>query len=344
MTSGVRGVSSVLTNKPINGPRKPNGAAEKIPFYVMLDLIAGIDEPAAFKFLLTRIYRYTNTKRGCAWAAQKKLAWELGVPLSVIERFFRKATSKSIVEVKTIKIERNKSYAEYKLTLSSLLRLQRPKPRAEGTTRHETSSEIFTHINDKGEDLDLNARRDCGGESSAALKAYKRDDDSPYIELLGRERSKTRLGPDWNAIETEIDKYKLKAKSILLNKGFPAHFVDAAVQYIEERSDYSGSIPSSPEYFLVAFNRVLAEPRDKATIVKRAELRARIMPSETELFVAARDLLRQSHASGKTIRELLEARAAALATPMTSQRAETIPPGKEKAESGATMRAPLRTP
>jgi hypothetical protein len=344
MTIAATGVSSVLTNRPINGPRKPNGADEKIPFYAMLDLIAGIDEPAAFKFLLTRIYRYTNTERGYAWAAQKTLAWELGVSLSIIERFFRKATSKSIVEVKTIKIERNKSYIEYKLTLSSLLRLQRPKPRSEGATRHEASSEIFTHINDKGEDSDLNARRECPNESSVALNAYKPDDDSAYIELLGREQSKTRLGPDWNAIETEIDKYKLKAKSILLNKGFLPHFVDAAVQYIEERSDYSGSIPSSPEYFLVAFNRVLAEPRDKAKIAKRADLRARIMPSEAELFIVAGDLLRQARASGKTFKELLEARATALAMPMSSQKVGTIRPGKEKAESAATMPAALRTP
>jgi hypothetical protein len=134
-----------------------------------------------------------------------------------------------------------------------------------------------------------------GAKSSSALPDRKADDDSARQ-------------PDWESIESKIETNMQSAKNVLLRRGHEPHFVDAALQSIKERSDHSGSIPSSTKYFLDSFDRVLADPRDKATITNRAEQRARIMPTAPELLASAEELERESKAIGQPIKVVLENR------------------------------------
>ena len=102
-----------------------------------------------------------------------------------------------------------------------------------------------------------------------------------------------------------------EAKRLLLEKGWAPSLVDATLHYIEERSDYSGSVPSSVKYFLVAFDAVMADPRDKKEVTDRAALRERFMPSGTELLATAQQLETESKTSNRSIKTILEERARA---------------------------------
>lgn len=166
------------------------------------------------------------------------------------------------------------------------------------------------------------------GTKSGALKhrdlvgsdTTRRSDgpDVPVAGKVGRDKSSSSckndddsaLQPDWEPIESKIKTRMLEAKNALLGKGWPPHVVDAALHFIEERSDYSGTVPASAQYFLVAFDHAMADARDKAAIIKRAERRARVMPPESALRSAAKELLRESEASGQSIKEHLARRAA----------------------------------
>lgn len=119
------------------------------------------------------------------------------------------------------------------------------------------------------------------------------------------------LHPDWNSIERKTGEHIEAARSALVSKGFPAHVVDAGLQMIEERSDYSGSVPSSAEYFITAFNRAMADDRDKAQISKRAKRRERCNLSLPEIQRSAAELDRESQISGRPIKDIMEIRAKA---------------------------------
>ena len=53
----------------------------------------------------------------------------------------------------------------------------------------------------------------------------------------------------------------------------------------------------------------MADPRDKAKILERAERRRRVMPSDSELLRNAKELARESETSGRPMKEILESRA-----------------------------------
>jgi DnaA-like protein len=132
-------------------------------------------------------------------------------------------------------------------------------------------------------------KRESDKSSSSSGKA---DDDS-----LPR--------PDREAPEPKIQEPIEKAKTILLREDWDPHLASAALQLIEERAGYSGTTPSSENYFIVAFVAAMANRRDKAEIIKRAERLRRVMPSD-ELHRTVSDLTRESKASGRPIREITE--------------------------------------
>ena len=137
------------------------------------------------------------------------------------------------------------------------------------------------------------------GETISSSSSDKPDDDD------------SALHPDWNSIERKTGEHIEAARSALVSKGFPAHVVDAGLQLIEERSDYSGTVPSSAEYFITAFNRAMANDRDKAQISKRAKRRERYNLSMPEIQRSAAELDRESQISGQPIKEIMEIRAKA---------------------------------
>ena len=150
------------------------------------------------------------------------------------------------------------------------------------------------------------------GSSSSAAFASSSDDDLER-EPISSSSSVGKSDDDDSALQLErkIEDHIDAARGVLLSKGFPAHVVDAGLQLIEERSDYSGTIPSSAEYFIAAFNRAMADARDKALINKRAKRRERIMPSLSEMRRQALELDRESRISGRPIKETIEIRARA---------------------------------
>lgn len=140
--------------------------------------------------------------------------------------------------------------------------------------------------------------------SSSSPPSAKRDDDS-------------LPPPDGEDLEANIQRHIEKAKNLLLRKGWPADVADATVHLIEERSDRSGTIPTSAQYFIASAQAAMADSRDRAEITKRAERRRRVMPSD-ELRLVASDIERESKKSGRPLRDIVEAR---------SQRAEAVPAG-----------------
>lgn len=129
--------------------------------------------------------------------------------------------------------------------------------------------------------------------------------------------------PDWDLIESTIEKHKHEAKTTLLLGGWAEHIIDAALDYIEQRSDHSGSIPASANYFLAAFNAAIADPRDKKVITKHASQRARLRLGLIELTAVARKLEQESKASGRPLKEILELRAHS-----REARDSSFPPGR----------------
>lgn len=132
-------------------------------------------------------------------------------------------------------------------------------------------------------------------------------DESEISSSSGKRDDDLFLRPHWGTLEPKIQKRIEEAKALLLRKGWDADSASAALQLIEERSDRSGTIPSSPQYFTAAADAAMADPRDRAEITKRAERRRRVMPSD-ELDRIASDLGRESKKSGRSLREIVEAR------------------------------------
>ena len=148
--------------------------------------------------------------------------------------------------------------------------------------------------------LEIGKQGGRGESSSPAPAAQKSDDDSA-------------LRPDFDSIESRIQKHMYNAKKMLLKRGHVEHFVDAALQYIVERSDYSGTVPSSSNYFITAFENALADPSDRDKITRRAELRARVMLTGSELLARADELQHEAKSSGCSIKDVLEAKRPAAA-------------------------------
>jgi hypothetical protein len=122
----------------------------------------------------------------------------------------------------------------------------------------------------------------------------KSDDDSPP-------------GPDWDAIESKIEELREEANRTLRAKGWNGHTVDAALQRIQERIDFSGSAPASPQYFLTSFDRAMSDDRDKKKIEERATRRAQFLGSDQEqLLRRAAELKRESQRSGREVRAIVE--------------------------------------
>ncbi len=110
--------------------RGPNEAQEKNPWYVLSDLIAGIETPVTVKYLLERILRYINTGKGVAWPSQKTLAEEMGVSLSTVERTVAEAKRLGVLGVGLVRTGKGKTdqFNQYWLDLARLKQLQqRPK-------------------------------------------------------------------------------------------------------------------------------------------------------------------------------------------------------------------------
>jgi hypothetical protein len=178
----------------------------------------------------------------------------------------------------------------------------RTKPRS---LRHETtnwgSPEPLVEPSGTGSEP---ASAGFGVESAEKLESDRSSSSS------GKADDDSLLRPDW---EARIQRHIEEARTLLLRKGWDPHLASAALQLIEERSDHSGSNPQSAEYFIFAIGTAMADPRDKAKILERAERRRRVMPSD-ELDRTEREIARESEVSGKPVREIVEARARARAT------------------------------
>ena len=139
------------------------------------------------------------------------------------------------------------------------------------------------------------------GESSSPVTAQKSDDDSA-------------LRPDFDSIESRIQKHMYNAKKMLLKRGHVEHFVDAALQYIVERMRLLREpSPRLSNYFITAFENALADPSDRDKITRRAELRARVMLTGSELLARADELQHEAKSSGCSIKDVLEAKRPAAA-------------------------------
>ena len=149
--------------------------------------------------------------------------------------------------------------------------------------------------------LEIGKQGERGESSSSPAPATQKSDDDSALQ------------PDFDSIESRIQQHMYNAKKMLLKRGHVEHFVDAALQYIVERSDYSGTVPSSSNYFITAFENALADPSDRDKITRRAELRARVMLTESELLARADELQHEAKNSGYSIKDVLEAKRPAVA-------------------------------
>jgi hypothetical protein len=169
------------------------------------------------------------------------------------------------------------------------------------STVEEIDSQVFPEAPTGGgsgfSDLPFQGKREGEETSSSSTPPSAKRDDDPVPP------------PDGEDLEANIQRHIQEAKTLLLRKGWDPHLASAALQFIEERSDHSGTIPSSAKYFIVAIAAAMADPRDKAKILERAERRRRVMPSDSELLRNAEELARESETSRRPMKEILESRA-----------------------------------
>lgn len=93
-------------------------------------LIAGLDADRDVKCLLFLIHLHRNARRGCAWAKQETLAWEMNVSLSTLERAFRTAKKLGVLDVRRIRTGKrpDEQYNEYWIVIARVEKLQRAEP------------------------------------------------------------------------------------------------------------------------------------------------------------------------------------------------------------------------
>jgi hypothetical protein len=93
-------------------------------------LIAKLDADRDVKCLLFLIHLHTNARRGCAWAKQETLAWEMNVSLSTLERAFRTAKQLGVLDVRRIRTGKrpDEQYNEYWIVIDRVEKLQRTEP------------------------------------------------------------------------------------------------------------------------------------------------------------------------------------------------------------------------
>jgi hypothetical protein len=93
-------------------------------------LIAGLDADRDVKCLLFLIHLHTNARRGCSWAKQETLAWEMNVSLSTLERAFRSAKKLRVLDVRRIRTGKrpDEQYNEYWIVIDRVEKLQRTEP------------------------------------------------------------------------------------------------------------------------------------------------------------------------------------------------------------------------
>jgi hypothetical protein len=113
-------------------------------WWYVADLIAGIAATPTQKYLLALIHRHTHSRKGYAWASQRKLAWEMSVEVSTVERGFRWAKQAGLVTVRTIRTGKTDQHNEYQLNIERLKELQRPDedpaPVQGATSNHPAST------------------------------------------------------------------------------------------------------------------------------------------------------------------------------------------------------------
>jgi hypothetical protein len=104
-------------------------------------LIAGLDAPAALKYLLSLVHLHTNRRKGYAWAAQTYLAHEMSVSLPTVERLFRKAAAMGVVGVRRVRTGKlpQDQHNEYWLIPDRMKQLQRAPVNPKDETEHPSS-------------------------------------------------------------------------------------------------------------------------------------------------------------------------------------------------------------
>jgi hypothetical protein len=97
-------------------------------WWCIADLIAGLDAPVTVKCLLFFALRYTNSEKHYAWASQKRLAWEMGVERSTVQRAFAWAKKSKVLTVENVRTGKNPSETRnhYWLNVERMCELQRP--------------------------------------------------------------------------------------------------------------------------------------------------------------------------------------------------------------------------
>jgi hypothetical protein len=159
------------------------------------------------------------------------------------------------------------------------------------------------HLTDMGPVAGFEFESATGGKRFKSSSSLPDDDDDSSLRL-----------PPWEPIERKIERLIEEARTALVRDGWPDTVVDAGLRWIEERSDFSGTVPASANYYIFSFNAAMADHRDKAKILKRATQRERVTGSLPELRRTADNLKRESQASGRPIKTILDERSRAPAT------------------------------
>jgi hypothetical protein len=145
-----------------------------------------------------------------------------------------------------------------------------------------------------------------GGFEAGSLKGGRRGESSSSAFPADDELAPH---PDWVPIERKTERLIEEARTTLIRDRWPAYVVDAGLSVIEERSDFSGTVPASANYFVCSFNSAMADHCDKTKILKRAEQRERFIGcTETEIRRRADEIKRESEASGRPSKEIVEER------------------------------------
>jgi hypothetical protein len=135
------------------------------------------------------------------------------------------------------------------------------------------------------------------GRSKSSSSAEMPDDDPAF-------------DPEYEWVKSRMERLIEEARTILVRTGASApHVVDAGLSVIEERSDYSGTVPVTANYFVSSFRAAMEDCRDKEKILKRAERRERLLGATIpEALRNAADIKRESQASGLPMKTVVEER------------------------------------
>jgi hypothetical protein len=134
-------------------------------------------------------------------------------------------------------------------------------------------------------------------------------------DVYGKNQNHHRKDDDASVSLSRLEKLLVKAKTFLVNKDEDPEFVEAALEFIEERSEMCGGTPASAKYYIASFETLKHSSEDMAEIWeivnRKRELREKWMPGFTgELSTESEQRRRQFNAK----HGLAEAKSDALVT------------------------------